>query len=100
MFTEQQHGPLRPTLTHFSPPVHWYLAPVEPGRAGATTRSVRPGLLAFLAAFALPLAACGGWGGGPSGDARVWDGPPRADATGRLGVEPFEAYLDAHSEDA
>ena len=69
MFAEQ-HGPLLPTLTHSAPPVQ-----PRSEQVVAITRSVRPGVVAFLAAAALPLAACGG--GRQRAD--EWAGPPRPD---------------------
>jgi len=56
---------------------------------------MRPGLIAFLAAIVLPLAACGGDSGGTTAD---WEGPPPPDATGALAVDAFNAYLDGHPE--
>ena len=57
---------------------------------------MRPGLIAFLVAIALPLAACGGGSGGTA--ATDWDGPPVPDDGGALAVDGFNAYLDEHPE--
>jgi hypothetical protein len=52
---------------------------------------------AFLAAIVLPLAACGGGGGGDR-PGKDWAGPPTPNANGRLDVAGFNDYLDAHPE--
>ena len=99
----QQHGPLRPTLTHYSPPVNPYRGRVH----GSPTRGrgceavvvadgdarynadVRSSVVAFLAAACLPLAACGA----DSRSEPQWEGPPPPDASGRLAVDEFNEYL-------
>jgi hypothetical protein len=59
---------------------------------------VKPGVVAFLAALVLPLAACAGRNSDATTTTGEWDGPPTPHAAGNLEVVQFNDYLADRSE--
>jgi hypothetical protein len=51
----------------------------------------------LLVVAVLPLAGCGGSGGG-NGLEKEWDGPPQESADGSMNVAPFNDYLAEYDE--